>query len=125
MRIQRPLQACSFRLSVRSKARDEAVLQDAPYVEGGIEDVSMDGHNEGDPLVVGGVRGIVNDLQLHDAHYVGLVLRGDVGGAMDPTVILSQVGVDALELAAVKTSSQSSEDTHFTGYARFEKVWAR
>jgi len=24
-----------------------------------------------------------------------------------------------------RTSSQSSEDTHFTGYARFEKVWAR
>ena len=24
-----------------------------------------------------------------------------------------------------QTSSQSSEDTHFTGYARFVKVWAR
>ena len=24
----------------------------------------------------------------------------------------------------VKTSSQGSEDTHFTEYARFEKVWA-
>ena len=92
-------------LSVRSKASDEAVLQDAPDVVGGIEDAGMDGHDEGDPLVVGGVRGIVHTLhalQLHDAHYVGLVLRGDVGGAMDPTVVLSQVGVDALELAAGK-----------------------
>ena len=92
-------------LSVRPKAGDEAVLQDAPYVVGGIEDAGMDGHDEGDPLVVGGVRGIVHTLdalQLHDALHVGLVLRGDVGGAMDPAVVLRQVRVDALELAAEK-----------------------
>ena len=63
-------------LSIRSKASDASVLQDAPHVVGGIEDVSMDGHDEGDPLVLGGVRGIVNALQLHDAHNLGLVLQG-------------------------------------------------
>ena len=97
------------RLSVRPKAGDETVLQDAPYVVGGIEEAGVDGHDEGYPLVVGGVRGIVHTLdtlQLDDALHVGLVLRGDVGGAVDPTVVLCQVGVDALELAAEKGTVQ-------------------
>ena len=34
-----------------------------------------------------------------------------------------QLGIGMLTIRG--TSSQSSEDTHFTGYARFEKVWAR
>ena len=84
-------------------------LEDGPDVVGGVKGSGLDGHEEGDPLVVGGVGRVVlalHALQLHDALHVGLVLRGDVGGAMDPTVVLRQVGVDALELAAEKGTVQ-------------------
>ena len=90
-------------LAVRAEAGDEPVLEDAPDVVGGVEDPGVDGHDEGDPLVVGGVRSVVHaldPLQLHDALHVGLVLGRDVGGAVDPAVVLRQVRVDALELAA-------------------------
>ena len=90
-------------LAVCAEAGDEPVLEDAPDVVGCVEDPGVDGHDEGDPLVVGGVRSIVHaldPLQLDDALHVGLVLGRDVGSAVDPAVVLRQVRVDALELAA-------------------------
>ena len=84
----------------------------------------LEAEHEGDPLVVGGVRGLVSRhhaLLLHDALEVGLeqhgdnlytwggagtwylVLWRDVGAAVDPAVVIRHLGVNTMELTA-KTS---------------------
>ena len=53
-------------------------LEYGPDVVWGVEGPGLDGHEEGDPLVVGGVGRVVlalHPLQLHDALEVRLVLR--------------------------------------------------
>ena len=70
-------------------------------------DADLDAEHEGDPLVVGGVGGFVRALDallLHDAPEVGLVLRRDVGAAVDPAVVLGHLRADALELATGKNN---------------------
>ena len=69
------------------------------------DNTSLDGHEEGDPLVVGGVGGVIlalHPLELHDTLHVGLVLGRDVGRAVYPAKVLRQVRVDALELTTEK-----------------------
>ena len=59
-------------------------LENRPDIVGGVECPGLDGHEEGDPLVVGGVGRVVlalHALQLHDALEVRLVLRRYVRGA--------------------------------------------
>ena len=88
-------------------------------MRGGCGGGHLEAEHEGDPLVVGGVRGLVSRhhaLLLHDALEVGLeqdkvtilhsagtwylVLLGDVGAAVDPAVVHRHLGVDTLELTA-------------------------
>ena len=68
-------------------------------------DTDLDAEHEGDPLVVGGVGGLVralDSLLLHYTPEVGLVLWWDVGTAVYPAVVLGHLGADALELATGK-----------------------
>ena len=80
----------------------------------------LNGKHEGDPLIVGGIRGVIfalHPIKVNDTFNVGLfrgegtsslssqnisylVLRFDIRRSVNPTVILSNVGGNALELAA-------------------------
>ena len=60
----------------------------------------MEELHEGDPLVVGGVGGLllgVDALQVGDAVHVGLVLRRYVARTVDPAVIFCCFAIYALE----------------------------
>ena len=102
-------------LAVGAEAADQPILEDAPDVVRSVEDSGVDGHDEGDPLVVSRVRGVVHTLdalQLDDTLHVGLVLGRDVGGAVDPAIVLGHVRVDALELTADGVSEVLGGDTN-------------
>ena len=84
----------------------------------------LNGKHEGDPLVVGGVRGVIfalHPIKVNDTFNVGLfrgegtsslssqyisylILRFDIRRSVNPTVILSNIGGNALELAAEQKS---------------------
>ena len=89
------------RLPVRPEGLHQSALEDGPDVVGGVEGPGLDGHEEGDPLVVGGVGGVIlalHALQLHDTLEMRLILRRYVRRAVNPTKVLRQVRVDSLEL---------------------------
>ena len=105
-------------LGICPKGCYETSLQRGPDLVGEEEDGRLDGEHEGDPLVVRSIRSIISTLHTIQVYYalqVGLglgadvccvvvgmryylVLRGYVGAAMDPAVVLGQVRADALEL---------------------------
>ena len=120
----------------------QAALQHGPHLVGEVEYRSLgiifvtssvdiiygdlECHDEGDPLVEGGVGAVVlagEALLVHYTLEVGLqqdmgtpdtmtgtwylVLPGDVGGAVDPAVVLRQLQADPVEFAAENMRSET------------------
>ena len=106
--LDEPFPDHHWSLPLGPEACEDSALQGCPDPVGEIEESGLDAEHEGDPLVVGGVGGVVlavDALLLHDAPEVGLVLGGDVGAPVDPAVVLGNLRADALELAAERNEN--------------------